>query len=406
MSVWKRIFYRLTFEKRRSLMMIGIFTVFSTIFLSFISLYYMLEFRKGEVGKEVETYISIRNVEMDESYPGPIGLTEESKKKVDRLAGIEKVWESCATQVMGDSFAFIGYKGRGVPLEAWESTGCLLYTSDMKEHAFFKETGYSVVKGEFPKEEKGDMQAVIAESLGLMKTVHMGDKETVKTMSGETVPLEITGMTDIFDGIEVENCIFVTKDTVFKAMETPGYREVRYYLKDAARAEEFVESVKALELQEENSLQISSNLLAYQQALSMIENVQRFLWGCLILVLFLSVVIIGLLYLHELLEREKEFGVLLALGEKKRRIILQFLGEICIPIGISSVMAVIFSKGVAILVRILLGENSNIMGNMSLDFRSILVLLLCNLIIVAVLIVIEGMLIFRKNTKQMLEKGD
>lgn len=46
------------------------------------------------------------------------------------------------------------------------------------------------------------------------------------------------------------------------------------------------------------------------------------------------------------------------------------------------------------------------MGNMSLDFRSILVLLLCNLIIVAVLIVIEGMLIFRKNTKQMLEKGD
>lgn len=119
-----------------------------------------------------------------------------------------------------------------------------------------------------------------------MKTVRMGDKETVKTMSGETVPIEITGMTDILDGIEVENCIFVTKNTVFKAMETPGSREVRYYLKDAAQAEEFVGSVKELELPEENSLQISSNLLAYQQALSMIENVQRFLWGCLILVLF------------------------------------------------------------------------------------------------------------------------
>lgn len=325
MSVWKRIFYRLTFEKRRSLMMIGIFTVFSTIFLSFISLYYMLEFRKGEVGKEVETYISIRNVDMDESYPGPVGLTEESKKKIDQLDGIEKVWESCAVQVMGDSFAFIGYKGRGFPLEAWESTGCLLYTSDMKEHVFFKETGYSVVKGEFPQEEKGDMQAVIAQSLGLMKVLRMGDEETVKSMSGESIPLEITGITDVFDGMEVENCIFVTKNTVFKAMETPGYREVRYYLEDAARAEEFVKSIKALELPEENSLQISSNLLAYQQALSMIENVQRFLWGCLILILFLSVVIIGLLYLHELLEREKEFGVLLALGEKKRRIMLQFL---------------------------------------------------------------------------------
>lgn len=31
---------------------------------------------------------------------------------------------------------------------------------------------------------------------------------------------------------------------------------------------------------------------------------------------------------------------------------------------------------------------------------------LCNLIIVALLIVIAGMLIFRKNTKQMMEKGD
>lgn len=155
MNIWKRIFYRLTFEKRRSLMMIGIFTVFSTIFFSFISLYYMLEFRKGEVGKEVEAYISIRNMDMDENYPGPTGLTEESKKKIDQLDGIEKIWESCAVQVKGDSFAFIGYKGRGVPLEAWESKGCLLYTSDMKEHAFFKETGYSVVKGVFPQEKRG-----------------------------------------------------------------------------------------------------------------------------------------------------------------------------------------------------------------------------------------------------------
>ena len=107
---------------------------------------------------------------------------------------------SCAAPVIGDSFAFSGFKAGGVPLEAWESTGCLLYTSDKDKHPLFKETGYKVNKGEFPDEKGEPAQALISLNLSLVKGLNLGDDEKVK------------------------------------AMEEKGYQEVRHYLKDATKA--------------------------------------------------------------------------------------------------------------------------------------------------------------------------
>lgn len=406
MGIWKRVCCRLTVEKWRSMIMMGIFTVFAVVFLYFISFYYVLEMRRGQVGTEVDAYISIRNVDMDESYPGPVGLSEESKRKIDQLDGIVDIWESCAVSVTGDSFAFIGYKGRGIPLEAWESSGCLLYTSDISEHAFFKETGYQVINGHLPEEGGSGAQAAVSESLSLLGRIGLGDRGTVKSLGGKEIPLEIVGITDVMDGIESENCIFMNKEAVFDAMEVPGYREVRYYIEDAEKAGEFIEEIKGLNLPEYNTLQISSNLLAYQQALAMIENVQRFLWGCLVLILILSVIIIGILYLHELLEREKEFGILLALGEKKERILLQFLGEIFIVMAGAAVIGAAIARILLFMTGKAFASRWGIVGNVPLDIRSIAVLFCCNLLIAVLLVAAASAVLFRQKTKRMLEKGE
>lgn len=405
MGISKRIYFRLLSEKRRTLIMTGIFGIISVIFLYFISLYYVLEVRKSEVGTEVDAYVAIRNTDMDEVYPGPIGLGEESKKKIDGLDGIKKTWESCAVSVMGDTVRFWGYKDGGIPLEAEESTGCLLYTSDWKEHPFFKETGHLLTSGDFQQEEGS--WAVISSDLSSLNNMNTGDKKTVRTMDGRELQLEITGITDISDSMEWCNCIFTSKAAVFDAMGSePGYREVRYYLEDAAKAGKFINGIKDLELPESADLEITSNLLAYQQTLSVIENVQRLLWSSLGLILVLSVLILSLLYLHELLEREKEFGILLAMGERRHRILLQFLGEIAVPMGAAVLAALVIAKGTLIVTEKYLAPGWGINSHFVLDIRSVVVLLLCNLLIVLVLVTAAGVIVFRQKLRSMLEKGE
>lgn len=407
MGIWRRIYYSLRGKKRRSIIMVGLFGVIGVIFLYFISLYYGLELKKGNAGQGGSSYIAVRHMDMEEEYPGPVGLREESKKKIDALPGIAGIWESCAVSVWGDNFCFIGYKDRGIPLEAEESTGCLLYTSDRKEHVFFKDTGCKLVEGSFVEENGERNQAVICDGVRYMnlKDGNVGSTTTVRDLSGRVVPLKIVGITDV-DGLDRVNCIFTAKETVFEAMEEPGYREVRYYLEDASKAGELIDAIDRLELPERGELQITSNLLAYKQTLTMIENSQRLLWSSLALILVLSVIILSLLYLHEFLEREKEFGILLSMGEKRRNILLQFMGEIAVPMGAAVLAAIPVTEIILIMTQKFLASGWGISGRLILDIRGVGILALCNLFIAILLIALASIVVFRQKLKRMLEKGE
>lgn len=407
MGIWKRIYYSLRGKKRRSIIMAGLFGVIGVIFLYFISLYYGLEMKKETAGQGGLSYIAVRHMDMGEEYPGPVGLREESRKKIDALPGIAGIWESCAVPVWGNDFCFIGFKDRGIPLDAEESTGCLLYTSDRKEHVFFKNTGCKLVEGSFVEENGEKNQAVICDGVRYRNLTdgNVGSTTTVRDLSGRIVSLEIVGITDV-DGLDRVNCIFTSKETVFEAMEEPGYREVRYYLEDASKAGEFIDAIDRLKLPERGELQITSNLLAYKQTLTMIENSQRLLWSSLALILVLSVVILSLLYLHEFLEREKEFGILLSMGEKRRNILLQFMGEIAVPMGAAVLAAIPVTEIILIMTQKFLASGWGISGRLILDVRGVGILVLCNLFIAVLLITLASIVVFRQKLKRMLEKGE
>ncbi|MGZ9793679.1 ABC transporter permease [Bacillus atrophaeus] len=205
------------------------------------------------------------------------------------------------------------------------------------------------------KSDAGKKVALINETLAEENNLSVGDSITVKSAADEdtTVKLEVVGIykTTSSGDDQAQNFSFLnpynkiyTPYTATSALKGDDYKNMIdsavYYMDDAENIDAFVKAAKKTSI-DFDTYTLETNDQLYQQMVGPIENVASFSKHVVYLVSVAGAVILGLIVMMSIRERKYEMGVLMAIGEKRWKLIGQFLTEVLIvaviAIGIASV---------------------------------------------------------------------
>ncbi|MDY2629433.1 MAG: ABC transporter permease [Lachnospiraceae bacterium] len=125
-----------------------------------------------------------------------------------------------------------------------------------------------------------------------------------------------------------ENAVIVTDEETGEETSSALTESITgtYTFADVDSYEAFENQARALGLAQEYSVS-SSDAAAYEESLIPLENLSKFAWYFLVIVLIIGAVILVVLNLFNIRERKYEVGVLTAIGMKKWKVALQFVIE-------------------------------------------------------------------------------
>lgn len=205
------------------------------------------------------------------------------------------------------------------------------------------------------KSDVGKKVTVINETLAEENDLSVGDSITIESATDEdtTVKLKIVGIykTTSSGDDQAQNFSFLnpynklyTPYTATAALKGDDYKNTVdsavYYMDDAKNMDAFVKAAKKTSI-DFDTYTLNTNDQLYQQMVGPIENVASFSKNVVYLVSVAGAVILGLIVMMSIRERKYEMGVLMAIGEKRWKLIGQFLTEILIvaviAIGLASV---------------------------------------------------------------------
>ncbi|MHA6487778.1 ABC transporter permease [Bacillus cabrialesii] len=205
------------------------------------------------------------------------------------------------------------------------------------------------------KSDVGKKVTVINETLAEENDLSVGDSITIESATNEdtTVKLKIVGIykTTSSGDDQAQNFSFLnpynklyTPYTATAALKGDDYKNTIdsavYYMDDAKNMDTFVKAAKKTSI-DFDTYTLNTNDQLYQQMVGPIENVASFSKNVVYLVSAAGAVILGLIVMMSIRERKYEMGVLMAIGEKRWKLIGQFLAEILIvaviAIGLASV---------------------------------------------------------------------
>lgn len=196
--------------------------------------------------------------------------------------------------------------------------------------------------------------AVIEKTLAEENDLKVGDTIKLKASTNEdtTINLKIVGIykTTSSGDNHAQNFAFLnpynkiyTPYTAASALKGDDYKnaidEAVYNMDDASNIDTFIAAAKKTGI-DLDTFTLDANDQLYQQMVGPIENVASFSKNVVYLVTIAGAVILGLIVMMSIRERKYEMGVLMAIGEKRWKLIGQFLTEILmiavLAVGISA----------------------------------------------------------------------
>lgn len=197
--------------------------------------------------------------------------------------------------------------------------------------------------------DKDKNVAVIEKTLADQNKLKIGDTIKVKSSqdSTKTVKLKIVGIyensSEISEGamrntaMNPYNKIYVpyTVSNTLKGTDSKDKVDsAQFYLNDPINVDSFLEEGKKLDI-DFDTYTLDANSRDYETMMGPIENIASFAKMTVIIVSIAGALILALIIMLSIKERRNEVGILLALGEKKTKVILQFGVEILIILSVA-----------------------------------------------------------------------
>ncbi|MDZ5472889.1 ABC transporter permease [Bacillus sp. 31A1R] len=221
----------------------------------------------------------------------------------------------------------------------------------------------SMIEGEpITSEDKGSHVAIIEQTLAEENELKVGDSITVTNPRDDSITLDLmikgiyqttaTGSDQAmnFTAMIPYNKIYVpyTASVLVKGSEYEGTIDSAvYYIEDPANMESFITQAKKETNIDFETFKLHASDQLYQQMVGPIENVANFSNNIVYLVSIAGAIILALIVMMTIRERKYEMGVLLALGERRWKLVGQFIVEILLVASLSLGIATISGKAVA-----------------------------------------------------------
>ena len=206
-----------------------------------------------------------------------------------------------------------------------------------------------LTEGEAFDEDDNDT-VIISYELANSNNLSINDKIKVKDSSGNEHELTIIGIYQNTDsrGFNNYNKIYINTSTGEKFLSEDDYNNGNYkvssaifYLDNPENSDKFISKAKKLITDlDDRYLKLDIDKESYEQMVSSLEGVSKFSNTILIVVVLASIVVISLMVINSLKDRNYEIGVLLSLGEKKKKIVGQFIIELILIATIAFVLSI------------------------------------------------------------------
>ncbi|EAG9479422.1 ABC transporter permease [Listeria monocytogenes] len=223
--------------------------------------------------------------------------------------------------------------------------------------------------------DKDKNVAMVEENLAEENDWKVGDSFTVTSSDGNTkVTLKIVGiykttdsgsdMAQNFSFLNPYNKVYVPY-TVANTIKGSDFKNTVdsavYTMDDAANISAFEKEAKKVDSIDWDTFKLDANDTLYQQMIGPINSVASFSKNVVYIVSIAGALILGLLVMMQVRDRKYEMGVLLAIGEKRGKLIAQFFVEILIVALVSFGLAAASSHYVAQLAgnQLLAQQNSS-----------------------------------------------
>ena len=206
-----------------------------------------------------------------------------------------------------------------------------------------------LTEGEAFDEDDNDT-VIISYELANSNNLSINDKIKVKDSIGNEHELTIIGIYQNTDsrGFNNYNKIYINTSTGEKFLSEDDYNNGNYkvssaifYLDNPENSDKFISKAKKLITDlDDRYLKLDIDKESYEQMVSSLEGVSKFSNTILIVVVLASIVVISLMVINSLKDRNYEIGVLLSLGDKKKKIVGQFIIELILIATIAFVLSI------------------------------------------------------------------
>ena len=202
----------------------------------------------------------------------------------------------------------------------------------------YKNKKIELVDGTSFDEDDVDV-AIISYELATNNDLNINDEIKLKDSNDEEHSLKIIGIYQNKDSDEFNNKynkIYTDINSGEKFLSEESYNNGNYkissavfYLNDPEKTDEFKkEANKVVTDLEDRYLKLDIDTESYDRMVSSIEGTKNFSNIILVVVILSSIIVISLMIINSVKDRNYEIGVLLSLGEKKIKIVLQFILEL------------------------------------------------------------------------------
>ncbi|EJQ13948.1 hypothetical protein IE3_02847 [Bacillus cereus BAG3X2-1] len=209
----------------------------------------------------------------------------------------------------------------------------------------FKNGKSKIIDGKPITEQMKDQNVALMEKrLAELNNLKVGDK--VKVQSGdkkETLEVEIIGIYETNEQamgqqappiMDPANKLYMPHSTMKKLEIDQGISSIQvvYFLKDPQNIEAFKKEAKKSDI-DFNYYKLDAHDSLYKQMIGPIENISSTSQMIIYIVSIAGAIILGLIIMLSIKARRKEMGILLSIGEKKWKLMAQFVVEVvCIAI--------------------------------------------------------------------------
>ncbi|MCY7817848.1 ABC transporter permease [Bacillus haynesii] len=382
MNFFKRAFWSMKAKKGKTLLQLFVFTMICLLVLTGITIQSAAvkssELAREQLGGSVTLKVDREKMMQEQQESGDrkrFESTPISVKSAEKLASLDHVKSYnfiSSTSALADNFDPIesgdedssdsnsdepagpggNEQGGRQMMQADVSIDGVTSTALVSE---FSDGTSKITEGRaLTKDDVNKKVAVIEETLAEENKLKIGDTIKVKASSDEatTINLKIVGIykTTSSGDNQAQNFAFLnpynkiyTPYTAASALKGDDYKnaidEAAYNMDDASNIDAFIASAKKTGI-DLDTFTLDANDQLYQQMVGPIENVASFSKNVVYLVTIAGAVILGLIVMMSIRERKYEMGVLMAIGEKRWKLIGQFLTEILmiavLAIGISA----------------------------------------------------------------------
>ena len=209
----------------------------------------------------------------------------------------------------------------------------------------FKNGKSKIIDGKPITEQMKDQNVALMEKrLAKLNNLKVGDK--VKVQSGdkkETLEIEIIGIYETNEQamgqqappiMDPANKLYMPHSTMKKLEVDQGINSVQvvYFLNDPQYIDVFKKEAKKSNI-DFNYFKLDAHDSLYKQMIGPIENISSTSQMIIYIVSIAGAIILGLIIMLSIKGRRKEMGILLSIGEKKWKLMAQFVVEVvCIAI--------------------------------------------------------------------------